>query len=83
MRLRNPYLLSRLMDERDMTGARLGRRAGVSRQFISQLLNQRRTSCSVEIAGRIEAALEVKPGSLFRADAMATTTTTKNVEVAA
>lgn len=66
MKLTNPELLARYMKDRDFSQARLGRYAGVSRQFIWQLLNDpSRRTCTKEVGTRIEEALNVLPETLF------------------
>lgn len=68
MKLSDPALLAAYMEQREYTGARLGRKAGVTRQFIYQLLNGSRRKCSDERAKNIEMALGLIPGTLFRND---------------
>lgn len=65
MRLRKPELLAEYMAASDFTQARLGRYAGCSRQFVHLLLAGERTTCTPEIAKRIEEAVRVLPGTLF------------------
>ncbi|OYO16606.1 transcriptional regulator [Enemella dayhoffiae] len=66
MRLNDPNLLRRYMDDRDFSQARLARYAGCSRQFIWQLLNDpTRRTCTQEVGRRIEEALNVLEGTLF------------------
>lgn len=65
MKLRDAALLATYMKARDFSGARLGRYAGCSRQFINQLLHGEKTTCTKEIGDRIEEALSVLPGTLF------------------
>lgn len=65
MRVKDRDLLTRYMKERDMSGARLGRFAGVSRQFIYKLMDGDKTSCTPTVAKRIEEALQVLEGTLF------------------
>jgi transcriptional regulator with XRE-family HTH domain len=67
MRLRDPQLLADYMALGDFTQSRLARRAGCSRQFVWQLLNDpAKRTCTDEVAERIEEALSVRPGTLFR-----------------
>lgn len=68
MKLADPRLLARYMTERDITGAQLGRRAGVSRQYIWKLIHNERTSCVPDKAAAIEKALDLLPGTLFQPD---------------
>lgn len=65
MKLISAPLLAGYMDRHGFSQARLGRYAGCSRQFIHQLLNGASTTCTPEIAGYIEEALGVLPGTLF------------------
>jgi transcriptional regulator with XRE-family HTH domain len=66
MQLRDPALLKTYMEARDFSYARLGRYAGVSRQFIWQLVNDKtQRTCSREVGRLIEEALSVLPGTLF------------------
>ena len=67
MKLRDPRLLADYMAVRDLNQSQLARRAGCSRQFVWQLLNDRATqTCTDEMAERIEEALSVLPGTIFR-----------------
>lgn len=65
MRLTSAELLRGYMKRHDFSGARLGRYAECSRQFVAQLLNGQVTTCTPELARRIEEALQVLPGTLF------------------
>jgi transcriptional regulator with XRE-family HTH domain len=65
MRLRDPDLLARYMENADFNQARLARYAECSRQFISLLLKGERRTCTEKIADRIEEALRVLPNTLF------------------
>lgn len=65
MRLRDRGLLVDYMKAGDFSQARLGRYAGVSRQFINQLVTGARTTCTPEVGKRVEEALRVLPGTLF------------------
>lgn len=67
MRLRNPKLLADYMAAGDFSQARLARYVGCSRQFIHLLLTGQRSTCTVEVARRIEEAMRVLPGTLFEA----------------
>lgn len=64
-KLRDPQLLVKWMDEKDMSQARLGRYAECQRQFIYQLVHGIRTTCTPAVAERIEEGLGVVPGTLF------------------
>ena len=67
MKLRDPRLLADYMAVRDVSQSQLARRAGCSRQFVWQLLNDpAKRTCTDEVAGRIEEALSVLPGTIFR-----------------
>lgn len=67
MKLRDPQLLSDYLAARDLSQSWLARRAGCSRQFVWQLLNDpSKRTCTPEVANRIEAALSVVPGTIFR-----------------
>lgn len=65
MKLRDSKMLADYMAAGDFTGARLARYAECSRQFISLLLLGKRTTCTPDVARRIEEALRVLPGTLF------------------
>lgn len=67
MKLRSADLLAGYMDAGDFTQARLARFAGCSRQFIHMLLTGERSTCTPEVAKRIEEAMRVLPGTLFDA----------------
>ena len=68
MRLRKPELLAQYMADNDFTQARLARYAGCSRQFIHLLIHEDRTTCTPEVAVRIEEAMRLLPGTLFDAN---------------
>lgn len=68
MKLRDRALLVQYMEAGDFSQARLGRYAGVSRQFISQLVNGNRSTCTPAVAERIEEGLRVLPQTLFVAN---------------
>lgn len=65
MKLREPELLAGYMRMNDFTQARLGRYAGVSRQFIHMLVTGEKNTCTKAVGERIEEALRVLPGTLF------------------
>lgn len=67
MRLRDPQLMADYMALRDLSQSALARRAGCSRQFVWQLLKDpTKGTCTHEVAARIEEALSVLPGTIFR-----------------
>lgn len=68
MRLTDPALLAGYMEQREITGARLGRKADVTRQFVYQLVGGKRHRTTAERAARIEQALGLLPGTLFKPD---------------
>ncbi|WP_122262177.1 helix-turn-helix transcriptional regulator [Ornithinimicrobium cerasi] len=65
MKLKDRELLLEYMKLGDFSQARLGRYAGVSRQFINQLCTGERTTCTPAVADRIEEGLRVLPHTLF------------------
>ena len=65
MRLKDVDLLVRYIEDRDFSQARLGRYAGVSRQFIHKLTTGETRTCSQRVGELIEEALAVLPGTLF------------------
>ncbi|HJF51248.1 MAG TPA: helix-turn-helix transcriptional regulator [Brachybacterium paraconglomeratum] len=65
MKLRDSDLLARYMHAKDFSQARLGRYAGVSRQFIHKLVSGDTKTCSRQVGELIEEALSVLPGTLF------------------
>lgn len=65
MKLRDRKLLVDYMNAGDFSQARLGRYAGVSRQFINQLCTGQRNTCTPAVADRIEEGLRVLKGTLF------------------
>lgn len=70
MKLRDPQLLADYMAVCDLSQSRLARRVGCSRQFVWQLLNDpAKQTCTGAVAGRIEEALSVLPGTIFRQSA--------------
>lgn len=68
MRLRDEQQLAGFMKANRMSQAGLARMAGVSRQFVHMLVRGDKRSCRAEVAGRIEEALHVLPGTLFVPD---------------
>jgi transcriptional regulator with XRE-family HTH domain len=68
MKLSDPDLLAAYMAKQNLTGAHLGRKAGITRQFVYQLLGGSRRKCSEERAANIEMALGLIPGTLFAPD---------------
>lgn len=65
MQIRDHELLVRYMEDRDMSQARLGRYAEVSRQFIHKLVTGEKRTCTPAVAERIEEALGLLEGTLF------------------
>lgn len=65
MRLRSGSLLRELMNTKGVSNADVGIAAGVGRTFISALVNNRRNSCTEEVALRIARRLEVPFELLF------------------
>lgn len=59
MKLHNGKILRGLMDAKHLSNADLAKHAGVSRTFISALVNERRTSCTPRVAECIAERLEV------------------------
>lgn len=57
--------LRELMERKDFTMARLARYAGVSRQFIHQVLKGQKKSMTPRVAENIAEALDVPLGVLF------------------
>ena len=76
MRLRDPELLMRYMTANQFSQARLARCAGVSRQFVNQLVHGDRRTCTNHVGRLIEEALSVLPGTLFVPEVSPTTSTT-------
>lgn len=72
MKLRDADLLARYMDAKDFSQARLGRYAGVSRQFIHKLVAGETKTCSERVGALIEEGLSVLPGTLFVPEASIT-----------
>lgn len=75
MRVRDPELLTRYMENQDFSQARLARYVGCSRQFIHLLVTGERRTCTKQIGELIEEALRVLPGTLFVPSSSPTTTT--------
>lgn len=75
MRLRDTELLVRYMAAQEFSQARLARYAGVSRQFINQLVHGERRTCTTQVGRLIEEALRVLPGTLFVPEVSPTTRT--------
>lgn len=73
MRVRDPDLLARYMENADFSQARLARYCGCSRQFIHMLLTGERSTCTKQIGALVEEALSVLPGTLFVAHVSPTT----------
>lgn len=65
MKIRDRQLLINYMADRSISGARLGRHAECSRQFIHGLRNGDKTTCTPKVAERIEEALGLLKGTLF------------------
>lgn len=75
MKLRDPVLLVRYMEAQDFSQARLARYAGVSRQFVNQLVHGERRTCTTQVGSLIEEAMRVLPGTLFVSEVSPTTST--------
>lgn len=67
MKLTSGAILRAFMDERKVSNYDVGLAAGVGRTFISALVNERRTSCTPDVAQRIERFLGVPEGVIFTA----------------
>lgn len=65
MKLRDTELLIAYMQAQDFSQSRLARYAGVSRQFVNQLVHGDRRTCTPQVGKLIEEALRVLPGTLF------------------
>jgi transcriptional regulator with XRE-family HTH domain len=65
MKLASADTLRALMQQRDMSHARMARYAGCSKGMIDHLLAGRKKSVTPELAARIEEALDVPPGLIF------------------
>lgn len=75
MRLQNPDLLARYMENANKSQSCLARHAQCSRQFIHMLLTGERRSCTKQIALLIEESLHLLPGTLFVEEMSPTTAT--------
>ena len=75
MRLQNPDLLRRYMENAGLTQSDLAFYAQRSRQFIHMLLKGERKTCQEAVAERIEKAVRVLPGTLFVKETSPTTRT--------
>jgi transcriptional regulator with XRE-family HTH domain len=65
MRLTSGQILRAFMDTKGLSNADIAAHARVGRTFISALVNERRTSCTPEVALRIAERLEVPLEVLF------------------
>jgi plasmid maintenance system antidote protein VapI len=65
MKLTSGAILRAFMDERKVSNNDVALAAGVGRTFISALVNGRRSSCTPQVAARIERFLGVPEGVLF------------------
>lgn len=65
MRLNSGALLRELMNTKQLSNADVAVHARVGRTFISALVNERRTSCTPNVAERIAERLEVPVTVLF------------------
>lgn len=65
MRLRSGALLRELMNTKGLSNADVALSAKCGRTWISALVNERRTSCSPDLAERIAKRLEVPLEVLF------------------
>jgi hypothetical protein len=65
MRVRDADVLRNYVTQTDIGYARAGRFAECSRQFIWQLCNGEKATCSDEVGERLEELLQVLPGTLF------------------
>lgn len=65
MKLTSGKILRGFMDQRNVSNQDVALAAGVGRTFISALVNERRTSCTPQVAQRIERFLSVPDGVLF------------------
>ena len=65
MRLRSPLLLAEARRSRRYSQRALGTAAGVSHTTIQLLENGKMTTCTPELAGKIEQVLGSSPGFLF------------------
>lgn len=60
-------MVQHLMKERGLTVRTLAEQAKTSKHTIYRLINEQTTRCQGDLGVRIERALNVPPGSLFRA----------------
>lgn len=65
MKLTSGTVLRAFMDTRGVSNNDVALAAGVGRTFISALVNGRRTSCTPQVAQRIERFLSVPEGVIF------------------
>jgi plasmid maintenance system antidote protein VapI len=65
MKLTSGKILRGLMDSRNVSNADVAMAAGCGRTWISALVNERRTSCTPEVAERIARYLQVPLEVLF------------------
>lgn len=65
MKLTSGAVLRAFMDQRGASNQDVALAAGVGRTFISALVNGRRTSCTPQVATRIERFLGVPEGVIF------------------
>lgn len=65
MKLTSGKILRGLMDQRQVSNADVAMASGCGRTFISALVNERRTSCTPEVAERIARYLQVPLEILF------------------
>lgn len=65
MKLTSVVILRELMHTKGFDQAKLARYAGCSQSFISQLVNEKKWSCSEPLANDIAGALEVPTVVLF------------------
>lgn len=65
MKLTGGSVLRAFMDTRGVSNLDVALAAGVGRTFISALVNERRTSCTPQVAQRIERFLSVPEGVIF------------------
>lgn len=65
MRVRDAELLKSYITQPKFGYARTARHADCSRQFIWQLANGQKQTCSDEVGERVEEMVQVLPGTLF------------------
>lgn len=73
MKLKDAGVLVAFMTAGDFSQARLARYAGVSRQFIHQLVTGEKRTCTPRVGSLIEEAFRVPPGTLFVSNESPTT----------